>query len=229
MIIFEKDHDYKVFLNMLSNKCKKFEIEIIAYTLMPNHFHIVLLDNKKSLSKFMKSLSICYVRYFNFSYNRTGTLFEGRFQSRCINNHEYLMTVIRYVLRNPEIADICNLEKYEYSSYKEFLQISNNNYCNMKILSKIFPDKKTYRTYISCNKYDIKSQEIEGKNHYNLNETIKISNQILFPHNCTTIQSFNIKKRNKLINKLLINNISVNDISKITGISKNIIYKIKAT
>jgi len=117
-------------------------VSILAWVLMPNHFHIVLIsprsdlgEGNNSISKFMKKVSTSYAMYFNKKYKRTGGLFEGTFKSRHIREKNYFDYIFSYVHLNPikliqndwkekGISDESNakdfLDKYEYSSFKDY-------------------------------------------------------------------------------------------------------------
>lgn len=91
-------------------------VHIGAYCLMPNHFHILLLQKKdKGISKFMLKVSTAYVMYFNKKYTKTGSLFEGTFKSKHIDNDRYLKYIYSYIHLNPI--------KLVKSSWKEDLRL----------------------------------------------------------------------------------------------------------
>lgn len=84
-------------------------VKISAWVLMPNHFHIILTSHRSDLWKigynpiteFMRKFSTAYVMYFNKKYNRTGTLFEGKFKSKHINSDNYFNYLFSYIHLNP--------------------------------------------------------------------------------------------------------------------------------
>ena len=80
--IFACDEDIKAYANWLGEYAKKFEVSIHAWVFMTNHVHLLCTPNSTTAtSKMMQSLGRQYVRYFNYNYQRTGTLWEGRFKS----------------------------------------------------------------------------------------------------------------------------------------------------
>lgn len=97
------------------------KIELIAYCLMPNHYHLfVHLRDEDGLTKLMQSLVTAYSTYFNRKYKRTGTLFEGRFLASRITNDAYYWQVSRYIHLNPlDIGQ--NVFDYPYSSVQYFV------------------------------------------------------------------------------------------------------------
>jgi putative transposase len=121
-VIFREPDDYERFqaLLYLSNSFERFVfreidedkryfidrgtvlVDIEAYCLMPNHFHILLtqkVDN--GISLFMKKVSTGYSMYFNKKYERTGSLFEGAFKSQHADSDEYLKYLYSYIHLNP--------------------------------------------------------------------------------------------------------------------------------
>ncbi len=77
-------------------------VNIGAYCLMPNHFHILVTQtNNGSISKFMQKLTTAYAMYYNEKYKRTGSLFEGKFKSEHIEDDKYLKYIFSYIHLNP--------------------------------------------------------------------------------------------------------------------------------
>ena len=86
---------------------------------MTNHVHLLLTpDAADGASLMMKHLGQCYVQYFNRKYDRSGTLWEGRFRSSIVQERDYLLTCYRYIELNPVRAGMVrNAEEYRWSSY----------------------------------------------------------------------------------------------------------------
>ncbi len=131
-------------------------VGIGAYVLMPNHFHILITEKiEGGISKFMQKVSTAYVMYYNKKYNRTGGLFEGKFKSQHLDTDKYLKYIFSYIHLNPvkliqkdwKEKGIKNkkealeyLNKYEYSSFLDYLKYDNSRK-NSKILNKkYFPN-----------------------------------------------------------------------------------------
>ena len=87
---------------------------------MPNHVHLLCTPQTTgALSKLMQSLGRKYVRYFNFSHQRSGTLWEGRFKSWPVLTNEYLWQLFRYIELNPVRAKLCSTAlDYPWSSHR---------------------------------------------------------------------------------------------------------------
>ena len=99
----------------------KFDTKIIAYAIMDNHLHLILKSGKVSISKFMQVLLSSFAMEFNRQKQRQGHLFSNRFKSFLIEDGNYLITAIRYVLQNPVRAGIVNSPTdYQWSSINEY-------------------------------------------------------------------------------------------------------------
>lgn len=117
MNIFLDDADYEVMLalfkrylsperqrdlsrNLLPNYHDS--VDLVAYCLMPNHYHLLLyLKQKQGIEKLMRSVMTAYSRYFNTKYERVGGLFQNHFLAARIGSDEYLWHVSRYIHLNP--------------------------------------------------------------------------------------------------------------------------------
>ncbi|MFC1600156.1 transposase [Patescibacteria group bacterium] len=102
-LIFKQDKDYRYFMYKISQFKKKYEIEILVYCIMPNHFHLSLRSDHdpKNISKFLKALQQSYAIYFNREYGNKGHVFESRFTHKPIETNISLARVKRYILNNP--------------------------------------------------------------------------------------------------------------------------------
>jgi len=116
---FFADEDYQRYLSELTTLAPKFECAIHAYVLMTNHVHLLLTPkNPDSAALLMKNLGQRYVQYVNRSYNRSGTLWEGRFRSCLTQTENYVLACYRYIEMNPVRAGIVKHPKnYLWSSF----------------------------------------------------------------------------------------------------------------
>lgn len=118
--IFYDDADYRYYLNKLKEAVDKHDCELHAYVLMTNHVHLLLTPKTEhGISKTIQMLGRYYVQYFNYTYGRTGTLWEGRYKSTMIDTEHYLLTCYRYIELNPVRAQMVNHpSEYPWSSYR---------------------------------------------------------------------------------------------------------------
>ena len=113
-------------------------VDIFSYCLMPNHFHIGCKEkNEKSIETFIHRVCTAYSMYYNIKYKHSGTIFQGQYKEKHVDNDEYLRYLIEYIHLNPfgieephllrsakqEYKDeaIAYSKTYEYSSFKDYL------------------------------------------------------------------------------------------------------------
>ena len=124
---FYAEEDYRRYLEDLEESAKKNDCRIHAYVLMTNHVHLLVTPMiEHGISQMMQALGRRYVRYINTSYQRTGTLWEGRFKSSLIDSDQYLLTCMRYIELNPVRAKMVEYpDEYMWSSYRGNAQGGN--------------------------------------------------------------------------------------------------------
>jgi len=117
---FFEERDYKVYLSKLEEYSRKLEVAVHSFVLMTNHVHLLLTPREgDGVSRLMQSLGRYYVRYINHKYQRSGTLWEGRYKSTIINSEQYLLTVSRYLELNPVRAEMVEQPgEYPWSSFR---------------------------------------------------------------------------------------------------------------
>lgn len=118
-VIFVSHEDFRFYLDKLTEACERFGCDVHAYVLMTNHVHLLMTPHyEQSISKVMQSLGRYYVQYFNYMYERTGTLWEGRYKATLLDSEAYLLVCYRYIELNPVRAGIVDHPSgYPWSSY----------------------------------------------------------------------------------------------------------------
>lgn len=118
-VCFADEQDFASYAGWLKSYSKKYQVDIHAWVLMTNHVHLLCTPRgQNAVSHMMQSLGRHYVRYFNFSYKRTGTLWEGRFKSCLVQEETYLIQLYRYIELNPVRAGMVEQPSdYVWSSY----------------------------------------------------------------------------------------------------------------
>lgn len=115
--IFKENED-KIFLLGLLEKSKlTIDFELMGYVIMDNHYHLIIKRYASSISEIMKNINLCYSKYYNKKYHRTGSSFENRYKKYLVKDDLYLLSLLKYIHQNPVRAKMCDLIKdYKYSS-----------------------------------------------------------------------------------------------------------------
>lgn len=194
--IFADTQDHKVFLHFLKRyltepqklpdqvrpgwRADLFDkISLIAYCLMPNHFHLMVKQSvKEGIIEFMRALSNSYVRYFNEKYKRVGPLFQGRYKAVLVETEPYLLHLTRYIHLNPlDLGEVRpdsrsdlsrKLDEYSYSSYGEYLGKRKTGWIHPEEILSFFrsaqktnlKDILSYQSFVEDHEKD--SKEILG-------------------------------------------------------------------
>jgi putative transposase len=146
------------------------EINLVAYCLMPNHFHL-LLQQKTSgaISKLLKQLTNAYTLYFNQKYQRVGGLVQGRFRAVMVASDELLLHVLRYIHLNPIVSGVVkNLKEYPWSSHLDYLGKPGRLNCLKLTTLSNFPSVGEYEEFILD--HVGYAQEVERIKHLTLEE-----------------------------------------------------------
>ncbi len=120
--IFRSAADRTALLELLYDNARKFEVDIHAFVLMENHFHLLMTPGTDTgLPGMMQAVGRSYVRYFNDLHERSGTLWEGRYRSTVIQSDRYLLACMAYVDLNPVRAGlVAEPGDYPWSSYGHY-------------------------------------------------------------------------------------------------------------
>lgn len=114
-------------------------VEIVAYCLNPNHYHLILKQiTNRGIERFMHKLGTSYTKYFNLKNNHSGVLFQGTFKSIYIDSNKYLLYLSAYVNRNYYIHGFGDDSCWKYSSMWDYTGKRKDGLCNAQIILEQF-------------------------------------------------------------------------------------------
>jgi len=122
--IFKEEYDKKELYTRLKNILEKSNLQIYAWSIMSNHFHLAIQTGKTSLSEFMRQLLTGYAINYNKRHKRLGYIFQNRYKSIVCDKEEYLLSLIRYIHLNPVKAKVINFEQlktYQWTGHNELM------------------------------------------------------------------------------------------------------------
>ena len=149
MPIFFDENDFRLFVNVLEEG-REFNVRVLAYCLMPNHFHLVLYPyHNGDLGKFMQWITLTHTQRWHQIKNTKGTghLYQGRYKSFIVKEDSHLLSVVRYVERNPLRAKLVKkAENWNFSSLSHRLLKGRNQ----KLLSEWpIPIPEDYLSFVN--------------------------------------------------------------------------------
>lgn len=145
------EHSFRKDASQLGHLMSKLEekglVEIVAYCLNPNHFHLILKQvSEQGVSKFMQRLGNGYTKYFNHKYERSGGLFQGKFKAVHIDSNEYLFHLSVYVNLNYAVHKLGH--PMSKSSWEEYVgQENKRGICSKGVILDQFKSTEDYKEY----------------------------------------------------------------------------------
>ena len=216
--IFEDEADFRKFLSILK-RCRREEcVTVCAYCLMSNHVHLLINSITGNLSRFLKKVGVHYVSYFNSKYERVGHLFQDRFQSEPVEDETYLLTVFRYILRNPEQAGLCTARDYPWSSYH--LYGNANELTDTSIFHDYLGDYSHYAVFIEGDLSESNVMEYEPARSRDDTWAAEQAKVWLKLNNLNDLHRFSREKRDVALKILKSKGLSERQISRITVFSR---------
>ena len=148
--IFRNRDNYQFLLRRIKENLLDYPISVIAYCLMPNHYHFLLRqDGDRPISEFVQSVFNSYSKAFNKAFDRKGTLFEGPFKSLHIEKETHLLHLCRYIHRNPLAAGlVTDLEDWPFSNYPEWIGKRSGTLIDPVFVRGNFKECKDYSRFV---------------------------------------------------------------------------------
>jgi REP element-mobilizing transposase RayT len=142
VVFFNEDH-YRYFERLLGEKAARYAVEVVAFCLMPNHYHLLVrAGSENTIGRFVNSLLGSYVQGLNAARKRVGPLFQGRYKSVHVARDEYLAHVARYIHLNPVAAGlVVRPQDWPHSNYAEMRE-------DGVLIGGIFADGQAYARFV---------------------------------------------------------------------------------
>ncbi|QZZ21304.1 transposase [Leptothermofonsia sichuanensis E412] len=116
--VFFGRENYLRFLHLIRRYLIEQALDVLAYCLMPSHYHLLVRCKTDAISEAIQRLSMAYTKAMNRRYNRVGSLFQGQFRAIEVDGDEYLYHLARYIHLNPVKAGmVAHPKEWEFSSY----------------------------------------------------------------------------------------------------------------
>ena len=139
-------------------------VEILAYCLNPNHYHLILKQvQEKGIEKFLHRLGVSHTKYYNHKHVRSGSLFQGVFKSIHIDSNEYLLHLSAYVNMNNFIHGYTGNEKWPYSSLPAYLGNKKDPLIKRGMILGQFSNTTDYATFLKNNAAYMKEKKALAK------------------------------------------------------------------
>jgi REP element-mobilizing transposase RayT len=149
--IFANEGNYCFLLRRAKRYLKDYDLSVIAYCLMPNHYHFLLRpEADDALSRFIQRLFNSYTQAFNKQHGRSGTLFEGRAKSILVDDERYVLYLCRYVHLNPVKARlVAHPSEWPYSNYLEWVGQRSGTLVDRAFVQAYFSMPTDYGSFVT--------------------------------------------------------------------------------
>ena len=159
--VYQDDEDFHLFLKVLQDTAKMWNLKVSAYCLMSNHYHLLVQTPEGNLSRCMRHLNGVYTQHYNRRHGTDGPLFRGRYKAVLVEEDRHLLQLLRYIHRNPiKACLVSELEAYRWCSHRGYLaDEKRSQWLHRSPLLKMFASskKKAFRDYLSF----VRQQESE--------------------------------------------------------------------
>lgn len=222
--IFEDAEDYDKFLQILKD-CKAIcEFQVFAYCLMGNHIHLLIKEGTENSEQVFKRLCGRFVYWYNTKYRRSGHLFQDRFKSEPVDSEKYFFTVLRYIHQNPTKAKLCKrVEDYAYSSYAGYFD--EDSFVDREYVLSL----TTLDEFIGLHLQDDDTDCMDVSDKIIARVTDEQAKALIKKvsgcENISDFQALEPVKRDKYLKKLREKGLSIRQLSRLTGISLNVVRK----
>jgi REP element-mobilizing transposase RayT len=154
-VFFSLDN-YEYFLSLIANKLRRHGIRIVAYCLMPNHFHLLLgPDLDETVPAFMNGLCGAYTQALNRQRGRQGPLFQGRYRSVEVEAEAYLIHLARYIHLNPVVSRlVVSPIEWPYSNYADIIGRRQGGLGDSSLVPDRFARGDDYREFVEEGVHD---------------------------------------------------------------------------
>ena len=224
--IFLDDEDNDKFLQTLK-ECKAVsEFELYGYCLMGNHVHLLLREGKEDLALVFRRIGARYVFWYNWKYRRSGHLFQDRYKSEPVESDPYFTEVLRHIHQNPIKAGLCgSIGEYKWSSYKGYIHkngIVDHEYA-LGITGNDSFEKSMSETI------DGHCLELTDPRKRMTDEELAAVIEETFKMKATMIQSEPKESRDHILESILrMEGVSTRQLSRVSGVSTNIIWALSS-
>ena len=212
-VLFYDEEDYERFYSTLMRYQRETDFELAACCLMSNHTHLLMQAKEIPHAEIIKKISVSYAAYYNKKYDRVGHVFQDRFRSEPVRDERYLLTVARYIYLNPQKAGICAAGSYPYT------YLAKDG-----ILSDCFSSPEKLREFLeadnddSCLDYDTACRITDA-------EAGPLFAAVSGFQNPQSVSGLSREQRDIVLRKAKKAGLSVRQISRLTGINRNIIQR----
>ena len=201
------------------------DASLYAWCFMQNHIHLLLRCSLETLSILMGNLLADYARYYNKRHERTGHLFQGRFNSKAVQNEQQFLATVRYIHQNPIALGVNHLAEYRWSSYREY--VGRPFLSNVSFTLEVFGGLKPF---IEAHAIVETNRSLEpgcsgSKRFESEDQAIERAKEVTGCAELAEISGADKHSRDALLAILKADGFTERQIARLTGISRSVVHR----
>ena len=148
--IFLEEDNYIFVLRKAKGYCRSFDLSVIAYCLMPNHYHFLIRqDGEQPAGLLPQRVFNSYSKAYNKRYEHSGTLFEGTYQVVAVESEAHLLHLCRYIHANPVTHGLVeDVKEWPYSNYPEWIGVRDGTLLDREFVREHFPSPQGHEEFV---------------------------------------------------------------------------------
>jgi REP-associated tyrosine transposase len=164
-LVFFNDSNYKSLIRKMIHNYERYDVSIIAFCLMPNHYHLLLRQNPEgSISEFLETVFSAFSKTVKKEQEISGDLFDFNPKAVEIKNQDVLQKLIWYIHHNPLKATLVRrIDNWKFSNFPECVGMRNAFPCDESVINKVYGSTEEYKKYTDKSKDDKFFVDVEGK------------------------------------------------------------------
>lgn len=228
--IFEDEEDKTRFLEALKKYKDISKYQLYNYCLMDNHIHLLVKELEETVSESIKRISSSYVYWYNMKYERCGHLFQERFKSENVENSAYFLTVLRYIHQNPLKAGLAkDVFESKWTSINEYIRKVNIVDIDFGLSLFSLDRSKAIQLFNEYMEQSNNDQCLDDQAKVRMSDSeVREYLYKLGITNSSILQQMDKENRDATLVMLKgLNGVTVRQLSRITGISKSVIQRVR--
>lgn len=220
--IFEDEEDNLKFLEIIALYKDECGFELLGYCLMGNHVHMLIKADGQPLGGIMKRITCKFVYWYNAKYDRIGHLFQDRYRSEPVEDDAHLLTVLRYIHRNPVKAGMAKRPaEYRFSSYRDYAE--GGGICDTSLVLGMMPVAELVRFTDQDSDDACLEVQVTPSRRLTDEDAKAVMHEICGCSSAADFQSLDCGERRAAIGRLVDSGLSIRQANRLTGESIGVV------
>lgn len=220
--MFEDDEDKTRFVHKLDDTRREHQVDLLAWCLMDNHYHLLLRGDLDDISRLMRRVNTSLAHWYNGRYGHVGPVVQGRFSSTPVESDGHLLEAVRYIHLNPRDREDGHFRDYPWSSYRQYT--GDEGICDTAFVLDAFGGRAQFEAYHEVGDDDIEILEgMPRRPRISDAEARAIASKVFGASFGDGIASMEKAERDRALRRLHGMGVSIRQLERLTGIGRGVI------